>query len=168
MTDGFSPSVLDIIEIGVLGQSPDPYEYQTENWSIDSSIQWRRTGSFSLSGLPNLVDHRDLWLPKYDNFIPSDRLHTTELRDCSDSLRLIHVSELTVQVQPKTYPRALFTHFGVSYDLAITDPPARNRFIKREPGRYQLGPAYLTISLGMPFADYVYKLVAAIIEDSHA
>ena len=50
------------------------------------------------------------------------------------------------------------------YILWVTDPRVERRYLARQDGFYKLSESYLTISLGEPFNEYCYKLVAAIIE----
>lgn len=47
----------------------------------------------------------------------------------------------------------------------VTDPRYERTFLAQADGQYQLGPAYLTVSLGEPHDGYAYKMVAAIIEE---
>jgi hypothetical protein len=45
----------------------------------------------------------------------------------------------------------------------VTDPGYERTYLARPDGSYEIGESFLTISLGEPYNDYYYKLVAAII-----
>ena len=63
----------------------------------------------------------------------------------------------------KSKCRMKFSYFGSHYDLAITDPVFLEA-LKKEPERYaQLQNVYLTLSLGLEFEGFHFKLVAAVI-----
>jgi len=61
--------------------------------------------------------------------------------------------------------QARFALAGVDYWLWVTDPIYERRYLAEGNGDYELGPSFLTLSLGEPYGDFVYKLVAAIIEE---
>ena len=65
---------------------------------------------------------------------------------------------------PKRRVQGQFTHSGTQHWLWVTDPIYERRFLAQPDGRHVLGECFLTISLGEPYQDYAYKLVAAIIE----
>jgi hypothetical protein len=47
----------------------------------------------------------------------------------------------------------------------VTDPEYERAYLAEPNGNYELGEAFLTVSLGEPHSDgYAYKLVAAIVE----
>jgi len=54
-------------------------------------------------------------------------------------------------------------HGGDEYALWVTDPSYERSYLARPDGDYEIGESFLTISLGEPFNDCCYKLVAAII-----
>lgn len=59
-----------------------------------------------------------------------------------------------------------FTHAGLGYALWVTDPEFERRYLAKLDGVYPLGGAcHLTISLGEPYGDACYKLIAAIVAD---
>ena len=57
-----------------------------------------------------------------------------------------------------------FQYNGVDYWLRVTDPSYERQYRQQLDGDYQVGDAFLTISLGEPFQGYAYKLIAAIIQ----
>jgi hypothetical protein len=51
----------------------------------------------------------------------------------------------------------------MEYWLWVTDPIAERRYLPESDGEYAVGEAYLTISIGEPYQDYCYRLVATVI-----
>ena len=63
----------------------------------------------------------------------------------------------------KSKYRIKFTYYGSNYDFPITDPYFLETF-KKNPDRYtDLKGAYLTLSLGLEFEGFHFKLVAAVL-----
>ena len=56
-----------------------------------------------------------------------------------------------------------FRHARQVYHLWVTDPGFERTYLARPNGTYDIGECYLTISLGEPYRDACYKLIAAII-----
>jgi hypothetical protein len=59
--------------------------------------------------------------------------------------------------------QARFHHGGDECALWVTDPGYERTYLARPDSNYEIGESFLTISLGEPYNDYCYKLVAAII-----
>jgi hypothetical protein len=57
-----------------------------------------------------------------------------------------------------------FVHHGSEYRLWITDPSYERTYLAKPDGDYKVGESFLTVSLGEPFNDACYKLIAAILE----
>ena len=57
-----------------------------------------------------------------------------------------------------------FGHAGRQYALWVTDPVCERRYLAKLDGDYRFGRCFLTISLGEPFQEHCYKLIAAVIE----
>ena len=93
----------------------------------------------------------------------------------SDSLRLIHVEWLKIKVfnlgeafgNSKRRVQGHFSHAGNCYALWVTDPGYERKHLAKPDGDYEIGECYLTVSLGEPYEDACYKLIAAIIECDH-
>ena len=170
--DGSDPKLLDIVSIPVLRHEPNGY--QNENWVIDDRFYWRKVGEGNAAMLPELVDHRDLWLPGSTSTRhgSNDRLSMAIASTLGDSLRFLHVSDLRYRVfapgsdfgDLKRRVLAQFTHGGTHYALWVTDPMVERQFLAKEDGEYFVGSAHLTVSLGEPYDDFVYKLVAGVLE----
>ena len=61
-----------------------------------------------------------------------------------------------------------FDHAGNHYALWVTDPVYERSYLSKLDGTYELGPCYLTVSLGERYEDSCYKLLAAIVEPDSA
>ena len=96
--DGSDPKVLDIVDVPVL--EAQPAQWQTENWLLDPRRYWRKAGAASWFDLRALADRESaLWqsgFHTYDGF--NDKVPLEAVRECRDSLRLIHVQRLNLAV----------------------------------------------------------------------
>ena len=140
--DGSDPSVLDVMDVPLV--EPRPHQFQQENWLLDSTFYWRKTGRMDWAGLQDFVEPEGpLW-----------------------------VNNLTIDVScpgaafgnPKRRLQGQFQFQGVWYHLRVTDPVYERRFLALPDAQHRLGESCLAISLGEPFEGYAYKLIAAIIE----
>ena len=169
--NGGLPQLLDIVDIPIAAARPGAH--QPENWLLDPGFYWAKRGRFDPSRLPSLLDPpAPLWVNGSSTFngrndkIPVDMLH-----DLGGSLRFIWVPSLRIEVSrpgaafgnPARRAQAQFSYGQVEYRLRVTDPLAEERYLAVPDGAHQLGPSYLTVSVGEPFGDSCYKLVAAVI-----
>jgi hypothetical protein len=89
----------------------------------------------------------------------------------TSSLKLIHVNQLDLRVfapgeafgNAKRRVQAAFTFDATDYALWVTDPVVEREYLAKSDGDYPLHNVYLTISIGEPYQDYCYKLVATVI-----
>lgn len=169
--DGSDPQVLDVMDVPVLeSRSTD---YQTENWLLDPRFYWERMGRLSPSDLPALADPvAPLWIDGYSTFNGlNDRIPIAEASSITDSLRMLHVDRLRLDVcrpgeafgNNKRRVQGRFHHAGGEYALWVTDPHWERTYLAKLNGVYDIGESYLTVSLGEPYRDACYKLIAAII-----
>lgn len=170
--DGTDPKVLDVIEVPLV--EARPHDFQQENWLLDPNFYWERKGRIGWKDLQDFVEpDGPLWLnhhSSYNGF--NDRIPMDVAVTLRSSLRLIHVDQLAIEVScpgaafgnPKRRVQGQFEHGGDDYWLWVTDPVYERRFLAQPNGIYPLGECYLTISLGEPFENHAYKLIAAIIE----
>ena len=90
----------------------------------------------------------------------------TMINKLNYSLMLIRPEKASAYIdeeREKSKYRMKFTYFGSNYDFPITDPYFLEKF-KKNPERYSdLNSAYLTLSLGLEFEGFHFKLVAAIL-----
>lgn len=102
----------------------------------------------------------------------NDQILIAQVVEETSSLRLVHVERLLLRVfapgeafgDSKRRVQARFPFAGDHYALWVTDPRIETTYRAKEDGHYRLGECYLTISLGEPYQEHCYKLVAAVIE----
>ncbi|MFI8881011.1 MULTISPECIES: dual OB domain-containing protein [unclassified Streptomyces] len=170
--DGTDPKVLDVVSVPLLRHKPN--SFQSENWLLDPDFYWMKTGRVGWRGLMSLEQcPSTLWVNGFSTYLGNnDRIPTEEANALSDSLNLIHVTDLTLQVHTPgaifgDTDRALSARFSYAehdHILRVTDPEYELEYLSKREGFYKLGESFLTVSLGEPFQGHVYKLVAAIIE----
>jgi hypothetical protein len=166
--DGSDPQVLDIIDIPFIEHQPR--DYQSENWLIDSKRYWLKVRTAVITDLDRFLEPSGpLWINGHSTYAGShDRVPLEVAKDLKTSLRFIRAVSVTLLVFLATFGnkrrvQARFHHNGTSYGLWVTDPRVEREYLSRDDGTYELGPCFLTISLGEAFQGYCYKLVAAII-----
>ena len=101
-----------------------------------------------------------------------DRAPLDSLEPVSGSLRLIHVERLELSVfkpgeafgNNKRRVQGRFSYAGKDYALWVTDPLYERKYLAKLDGVYEIGECYLTVSLGEPYLDACYKLIAAVME----
>ncbi|MFD5629649.1 hypothetical protein [Streptomyces sp. NPDC127072] len=170
--DRSDPNVLDIVSVPLL--RPQPHDFQSENWILDPDYYWEKNGTAGWRGLLRLEQHPSaLWINGSSTYHGNnDHISTEEAVTLTDSLKLIRVTNLTLQVHApgvmfgdqRIVLRACFSYAGHEYILRVTDPQYELEYLAKPEGVYELGESFLTVSLGEPYEGYVYKLVAAIIE----
>ncbi|HAZ61349.1 MAG TPA: hypothetical protein DCY89_07250 [Gammaproteobacteria bacterium] len=170
--DGSDPRVLDIMDVPLIEMRPR--DYQQENWLLDPAQYWRRVVRAAWS---DLASHADPAAPLWINGDSTsngrnDRITLAQATGLTSSLRLIRLERLTLSVfkpgevfgNPKRRVQSRFTHHGTDYRLWVTDPTYERAYLLKPDGDYNLGEAFLTVSLGEPHNGACYKLVAAIME----
>lgn len=172
--DGSDPGVLDIIDVPL--REPRPSGCQQENWLLDPNEYWVRGGRFSWANLEQLADNSGtLWINGYHTFNgQNDQIPLDQTATIGNSLKLVRVGAVRLSVftsggvfgPSKRRVQARFRFGKDDYALWVTDPIIERAYLARENGEYRLGESYLTISLGEPFNDYCYKLVAAVIQQA--
>jgi hypothetical protein len=78
-----------------------------------------------------------------------------------DSLVIKVVIEGAAFNNAKKAVRADFSLNGHKYLLKLTDPALKQKYMAGDLGTFNLGKAFLCVSLGEPYKGYAYKLVAA-------
>lgn len=160
------PRPLDIVDIPMLG--PKASSHQQENWLLAKGWFWAKRGRFPFSGLAQAAEAAgSLWLNNSESSTGiNNRVPIECVSGINCSLKLIAVQDLQIKVFTLWDVRranAIFSFSGTRYSLRVTDPVIEDQYLTRETGYYNLGAAYLTVSLGENFNGYCYKLVAAII-----
>jgi len=166
--DGSDPHVVDLIDVPLLEARPK--DYQQENWLLDPRLYWVKRGTLGWEHLSSLQDRGGpLWINGTRSFNRlNDRIPLALAVELRSSLRLIHVRNLELKVfapdeafgNTKRRVQARFSFDGVEYWLWVTDPVVERRYLAEPDGEHAVSEAYLTISIGEPYKDYCYKLVA--------
>ena len=170
--DGSDPRVLDIINVPLL--EPMPKGYQRENWLLDPEHYWAKVGQIGWGGLHRLADPvTQLWINGHSTYNGiNDFIPLVLAENLDNSIRLVWVDRLTLSVfkpgeafgNTKRRVQGCFRYDGKEYRLWVTDPTYEWRYLSRQDGVYEIGESFLTVSLGEPYNDACYKLIAAIIE----
>jgi hypothetical protein len=166
---GAEPALLDVVEVSVTQHRP--HAYQTENW-LTAPTQWTRVSQMNASLLRRIVDSpSSLWVDGHSTAAGfNDRMPLAIANAESSSLSLVHVVDLELRVSapgvafgnPKRRVQAWFNYRDTQYGIWVTDPIIEVQYLAKPDGSYRLGARYLTLSLGEPYNDQVYKLVAAV------
>ena len=169
--NGCDPQVLDIIDVPLLSHKPN--NHQQENWLLDSNSDWTKVGVLSLDKLQQLVDPVALlWIDGHStNRGINDQIPLALTKSLDSSLRLIHVDSVQLSVlrpgtafgNPKRRVQGRFSYAKKEYALWITDPFYEREYLSKPDDEYEIGESFLTISLGEPFKEACYKLVATVI-----
>lgn len=156
-------SVFDIIQVDIINHSPVG--------SHSENVQFRsieRVGRMELTedSLTSLCDtsHPVIFFNR-GKAVPEDIFDNGDY-----SLMFIKPENPIIQVQVNDYGyekyRILFSHRGIQYDFPLTDPDyiklLQNRI--RPCGSRNTGELYFTLSLGVSFNDWHFKLVAGVID----
>ena len=169
LSDGRPLNILDIVKIPLLKKDLRPtMPYQTENYIIDEKKPWERIGCFPKANLLNLVDDiTSLW---YNGDRPgmNDRIALGIAKKMiNTSLALIKPDNLELRVSDEYGRRRVSANFSYKdtiYKLRVTDYRVLNEFSSRPIDTYKIQPeSLICISLGEPYQDYCYKLVASIL-----
>lgn len=154
--------ILDIIEIDVTSR-PEETNYQSENvFFNEDSIEVVDT--FDLTQLDQLCDNKPLVFGNRGKAVSSEAIGNLRY-----SLMLIKTS--TFEVIQKTYEdkpnkpqsRLVFTYNNHQYDLPITDPVFLHNYQSNSDFLEGESTIFVSLSLGVEWSDWYYKLVAGII-----
>lgn len=152
-------SPLDLLDLSLV--TPRPYLYQRENVELSAEAVHRVSHLCAEDAIGLTDEPQPLW--------PSRQMCGTHKLPLSDALQ--EQNSLTlIRCKVRIYPvnslhrkfRAQFAHQGVAYDLPVTDPGVA-QLAAGLPRGGMIPDALLTLSLGLPFHDYCYKLVASLI-----
>jgi len=170
--DGRDPRVLDIINIPLL--EPRPKGYQQENWLLDPKSYWEKVERASWSDLHQLTDPiGPLWINSHNTYNGINDMIPLEFAESlSSSLRFIWVDRLMLSVfspgeafgNLKRRVQGYFRYDRTNYQFWVTDPRYERAYLAKPDGNYEIGESFLTISLGEPYNEACYKLIAAIIK----
>lgn len=169
--DGTEMGLLDIVEVRLISHVPS--DHQRENWTFDESVAWRRLSKLNRQHVGALVDAKEstLWdIGCSSSSGRNDCVETADAQGISDSLRLVHVEELTVVVDD--YPsdsgvrrrvQGRFTLGRNDYAMWIKDEKCESFYADAQPQEATFRNRYLAISLAKDYEGRCYKLIAGII-----
>lgn len=165
--NGNDPHVLDVIDIPLL--KPLPKDYQHENWLLDPNKYWKKVTSINVKDIPLFLDStEELWIDGYSTRNgKNDKIPLSQAKELTGSLRLLKVERLRLKVfnyYNKQRVQGIFQYAEEEYRLWVTDPIYEEEYLEKGNGFYELGKTFLTISLGEPYEDDCYKLIATIIQ----
>lgn len=164
LEDGSVPQTCDVIEIYV--DVPGTDATQPENWVVSDKCAWKRIQKLDIKMIIGLVveNPTNLWLQPG---VKTDRVTREFLANNPprQSLYLIKLRNATVNKTGEKY-RLHFSHKGVIYDLAITDPLIKNitgmvpiSVVRRGHACVSLAPAFRNQYDGK---EYHYKLAVTV------
>lgn len=172
--DGSDPTLLDIIDVPLLEHRPT--DYQQENWILDPQYYWEKVGVFERADLDKIAERAGtLWRNGIStSHGRNDRIPVDQASEESNSLKLVYVDNLGLRVfapgtafgNSKRRVQARFSFDGSEYALWITDPHIEQEFLAKEDRVYSYGSCFLTVSLGEPYDNFCYKLVAAVLKNN--
>lgn len=145
---------LDVVDLGELIRRPEVG--QPENFALGSRGM-ALVSTVEPDFLERFVDRRNFLLHGTSASVATEHASLVQ-----SSLTLVRVENPQFRVNPRNERqlRAQFRFAGVEYDLPVTDASSWVDFAKIDPRRFSIGPWYFTISLGVPFHGWMYKLVA--------
>jgi hypothetical protein len=167
LDNGNEAAVLDVLDIGLANPKPDIH--QPENWLLDGSV-WRLHGSQDRTPFADCL--KKAIVPGPDVLRgTSDRVAWADLqvKHVEASLALVAPDELKLELIHKPngrhQVRGRFVLQHCEFNLSMTDPVWEKR-IHNEGNlclRQSERKFLVTVSLGEPFNDYCYKVIAAVI-----
>lgn len=170
--DETSPQILDRVSIECIAHTPN--DYQPENYTMDNSFYWVKTGQADIGEIIDLhpTDFHGMLFYNNDNKVTPGEIQA--INSCNRySLALIRPLNTKINVKrwdnserPKI--RACFTYVGRSYRyITVTDPTFVVKYQAMADGDYSLDNVYFVVSLADPFPGdgKHWKLVATVLEE---
>jgi hypothetical protein len=155
-------NLLDVVEVNII--APHPQGYQSENMLFDNQYL-------------NVVSKANQVQSLMDKLLTTNRptlfgntgktVSAEEINQLDHSL--VFIKPTHVQVHQATTStgspqiRASFTYADTSYDLPVTDIDFTHRFMENPTIWQSCHHVYFTISLGMEYKGWHYKLVAGVV-----
>jgi hypothetical protein len=154
--------LLDIVEINII--APRPQGYQSENMLFDNKYLNVLSKANRVQSLMDklLTINRPNLFGNTSKTVSVEDIHQLDHS-------LVFIKPTNVQVHQTTTStgspqiRTSFTYAGTSYDLPVTDIDFTHRFVKNPTILQSCHHVYFTLSLGMEFNGWHYKLVAGVV-----
>lgn len=153
--------VLNIIELDVTVVQQEGY--QSENvFFKENSL--RVVGDFNRNNLPNLCENQRFIFGNRGKAVSEDAIG-----NLNHSLMLISVNEFEViqkvydDAPNRPQTRMVFKYNNNQYDFPVTDPAFLHRYQSNPDFMENVNQIYLSLSLGINWQNWYYKLIAAII-----
>ncbi len=153
--------LLDVIEIE--SDANSHLGYQSENVLFNQhSIE--KMGTFPVAGLNDLIEtERPKIFGNLGKAIAADQIHLLKY-----SLMLVRVLDFRVFKKPhedklaKPQIRMVFIYKRTEYEFPVTDPVFLDRYRQNQDCLAGVRELFLTLSVGLPFEDWHYKLIAGV------
>jgi putative nucleic acid modification protein with dual OB domain len=145
-----------------------PFPFPHERGRHHSSYYWVKVGEFPREKLTSISEAGPLWINgSSSGGGTNDRIPVAAADQLPSSLMLVRPKNLRIGVERPFEYKKVRAYFGIgsdSYDLGITDPVIKDKYIVKKEGVYPYEEAVvMCVSLGEPLNNYRYKLVASII-----
>lgn len=155
-------TVLDIVEIDVTS-IPEKLGYQSENVYFDVN-NIKVSEKFDCNRLSELCCNRKYILGNKGKAVSEDYIKKMDFSLMLIKTNKFEVIEKSYDDNPnKPQYRLVFEHNNYKYDLPITDPVFLHKYPKDHSLLEDYKDIFISLSLGVKWNDWYYKLVAAII-----
>ena len=151
---------LDIIEIN--GTNNVGSGYQSENTSFDES-EILSIGKANRNILNNLYSNTNLIFGNRGKALPEDTIKTLNYSLILVNLTEFKIVEKDYEDKEHSQVRLKFSYNNSSYDLPVTDPIFLDSYSNNKTILNDKNDIDVVLSLGVPFNNWYYKLVATII-----
>ncbi|MEO8148358.1 MAG: hypothetical protein ABI723_12000 [Bacteroidia bacterium] len=153
--------ILNIIEIDVTGNRPEGYQSENITFNKDSI---RSIGDFSKDKLTNLGDGKNVIFGNKGKAVSQDAIVNLDYSLMFVNINQFEVTHRVYEDRPdRPQTRLVFKYNGNHYDFPVTDPVFLLGYQKNPDLLEGINQVYLSLSLGVVWEDWYYKLVAAII-----
>ena len=155
-------NILDIIEVEITNY-PETNNYQSENaYFRENSI--RVIGNFKSNELDILCDNQNLIFGNRGKAVSEEAIRNTSFSLMFIKTEAFEVIEKTYEDNPnKTQIRLVFNYKGNQYDFPVTDPVFLHHYQTAPDFLEDFDQLYVSLSLGIEWKGWYYKLVAGII-----
>lgn len=155
-------NILDIVEIDVTGQ-PEEKDYQSENVFFDED-SIGVIGSLESSQIEELCDDRNLIFGNRGKAVSSEAIDSLTYSLMLIKVDVFEITQKTYDDKPnRPQTRLVFTYHNHEYDLPITDPVFLHKYQFNANCVEQDSALFVTVSLGVEWKGWYYKLVAGVI-----